>query len=240
MTVDTSRYCRSAAVVLALWLCMAPARSSTHGDDDFDNFENIDWFEDDLESGTDHVNEGELAFLAVPPVKAVHHLRNLVTLDDDSRDSGWVRLEQCHFNIDKVPRAQIVFHKDNIRNLRIRYAKNMGKAWVEGPSVQLTDIGEASSLCLEADSRAVKANGDGSFRIDNGPFMRRFLDGYYPMRVSARIRLADSGLRFAGIKPAHQPGFEVEVGADTVHFDAWFEGRLRTEVELLPLGQGRD
>jgi len=234
MTVETFRFYRFALIVLALSLAVMPVRSSTHGDDEFDNFENIDWFEDDLKTDTDRVNEGELAFLAVPPVKAVHHMHNIVILDGNSRDSGWVRLEQCHRNIDKVPRAQIVFHKERIRNLQIRNAENMGKAWVEGASVQLTDIGEDSSLCLEADSRALSANGDGSFRIENGPFMRRFLDGYYPMRVSEQILLADSGLRFSAIKPARQPGFEVEADAETIRFDAWFEGRLRTEVELLP------
>jgi len=218
-----------AVVLLALALVVVSVRASTHtADDDFD------WFEDDLKTRTDQVNEGELAFLAVPPAKAVHHLSNVVILDADSRDSGWVRLEQCHYNIDKVPAAQIVFHKDRIRNLRIVHAQNMGDSWVEGASVQLTDIGADSSLCLEADSRALSANGDGSFRIDNGPFMRRFLDGYYPMQVSERILLAGSGLRFADIKPARQPGFEVEVSADTIRFDAWFEGRLRTEVRLLP------
>lgn len=234
MTVETFDLYRCAAAILALSLSVMPVHSSTHGDDDFDNFENIDWFEDDLKSQTDHVNEGELEFLSVPPAKVVHHMHNIVILDGDSRDSGWVRLEQCHYNIDQVPRAQIVFSRERIRNLQIRNAENMGKAWVEGASVQLTDIGEDSSLCLEADSRALRVNDDGSFRIENGPFMRRFLDGYYPMRVSEQILLADSGLRFSAIKPVQQPGFEVEVNVDTVHFDAWFEGRLRTEVELLP------
>lgn len=227
VTIESGIYGRCALLVLALSLVVLPARSSTHGDDD-------NWFEDDFETGTDHVNEGELVFLDEPPANAVHHLHNLVILDRDSRDSGWVKLEQCHYNIDQVPRAQIVFHKDRVRNLEIRVAKNVGKAWVEGASVQLTDIGADSSLCLEADSRALNVNGDGSFRIDNGPFMRRFLDGYYPMRVSERIQLADSGLRFAGIAPAHQPGFEVEVDAHSIRFDAWFEGRLLTEVLLEP------
>jgi hypothetical protein len=212
-----------------LWLLLAafPVQSSTQADDA------DDWFDEDFENPTAHVNEGELAFLAEPPAKAVHHLRNVITLDRQSRESGWVRLEQCHYNIDNVPRAQIVFHKDRIRNLRIEFAENIGNTWVEGASVQLTDIVDGSSLCLSADSRALTSIGDGSYQVANGPFMRRFLDGYYPMRVSAKFVLADSGLRFAGIEPARQPGFEVEVGADSIRFDAWFEGRLRTEIALV-------
>lgn len=216
------------AAALLLLLAVLGAQSSTQSDDQ------DDWFDEDFGDPSAHVNEGDLAFLVEPPVEAVHHLRNLVTLDSDSRDSGWVHLEQCHHNIDNVGRAEILFHKDRIRNLRISSAVNIGKAWVEGASVQMTDIGKNSSLCLEADSRALHANGDGSFRVNNGPFMRRFLDGYYPMRVSERLVLADSGLRFAGIEPARQPGFEVEVDSDSIRFDAWFEGRLLTEIELVP------
>jgi hypothetical protein len=217
----------------AMLLAALAAQSSTHSSDE------DDWFDEDFGDPTAHVNEGELAFLAEPPVEAVHHLSNRVILNVDSRESGWVRLEQCHHNIDNVGRAEIVFHKDNIRNLRITRAVNIDKAWVEGASVQLTDIGKNSSLCLEADSRALHANGDGSFRVENGPFMRRFLDGYYPMRVSERLVLADSGLRFAGIEPVQQPGFEVEVDGDSIRFDAWFEGRLRTEIELVPADGSR-
>ena len=219
-------------IVLAstLLLVALAAQSSTHSSDE------DDWFDEDFGDPTAHVNEGELAFLVEPPAEAVHHLSNRVILNGDSRESGWVRLEQCHHNIDNVGRAEIVFHKDKIRNLRITRAANIDKAWVEGASVQLTDIGKHSSLCLEADSRALHANADGSFRVNNGPFMRRFLDGYYPMRVSEQLVLADSGLRFAGIEPARQPGFEVEVDGDSIRFDAWFEGRLRTEIELVPAG----
>jgi hypothetical protein len=132
-----------------------------------------------------------------------------------------------------VPRAQILFNKERVRNLRITRSENIGESWVDGASVQLTDIGADSSLCVDADSRSLTAIGDGGFRIDNGPFMRRFLDGYYPMRVSVQILLAGSGLRFAGIKPERQPGFEVEFDAGEIRFDAWFEGRLRTEVSLI-------
>jgi hypothetical protein len=59
--------------------------------------------------------------------------------------------------------------------------------------------------------------------------MRRFLDGYYPMRVSMKIDFADSGLRLIAMKPERQQGFEVKEQNGSLAFDAWFEGRLRTE-----------
>ena len=221
-------FVQRSVITCVLLLAALPAASSTDADD-----ESFEWFdEEDLESLTAAVNEGELEFLASPPSEIVHHLDNVLILDRSSPASGWVRLQQCHRNIDRVSRAEIVFNAERVRNIRITHSENIGASWVDGASVQLTDVAEGSHLCLGADSRALTALGDGAFRVDNGPFMRRFLDGYYPMRVSERIMLADSGLRFAGITPEQQPGFEVTVDALSIRFDAWFEGRLRTEVEL--------
>lgn len=203
--------------------------SSTPANDD-----ELDWFDNDVETLTREVNEGELRFLAKPPQKPVHHHQNIITLEAESLQHGWVLLQQCHYNIDEVARAQILFRRGHIRNLRITESQNIGEVWIEGASVQLNNIEKKSSLCLEAESFVLTANDDGSYRVNNGPFMRRFLDGYYPMRVSMQIILADSGLHFADIKPERQPGFAVEITSDSISFDAWFEGQLRTEVELAP------
>lgn len=226
-------HCRRKIVALGAAILLT-AITITASPSDLSNEDSFEWFdEEDLESLTAMVNEGELAFLSEPPAGRVHHLNNVLILDRGSPASGWVRLQQCHRNIDRVPRAQILFNAERVRNIRITHAENIGASWVDGASVQLTDIAEGSHLCLGADSRALTATGDGVFRVNNGPFMRRFLDGYYPMRVSERIMLADSGLRFAGIKPMRQPGFEVEIEALSIRFDAWFEGRLSTEIELV-------
>lgn len=215
------------AVALVVALAALPAGWADDGEQFDPGWSDGDWFADD-------VNEGELAFLDQPPDEIVHHHRNVMTLDRGSLLDGWVRLEQCHHNIDDVARAQIIFRAERIRGLHITDSINIGRAWVEDASVQLSNVGKDSSLCLAAETRALIASDDGGYRIDNGPFMRRFLDGYYPMRVSQKIVLADSGLRFFGIRPEIQPGFAVSVSDESIDFDAWFEGRLLTAVELVP------
>ena len=195
-----------------------------------EEWEQDGWPDDSVE----HVNEGELEFLAEPPAELVHHHENVMILDRSSLEDGWVTLEQCHRHIDKVPRAQIIFRPGRIRDLRITVSENIERAWVEGASVQLTDIRQDSLLCLTAETFSLSAADDGSYSIENGPFMRRFLDGYYPMRVSQKVVLADSGLAFFGIHPAEQPGFAVSATPESIDFDAWFEGRLRTEINLVP------
>ena len=145
-----------------------------------------------------------------------------------------MQLRQCHHDIGNVGRAQILFREGRIRNLRVVETQNIKEAWVEGASVQLQIDEKQSLLCVEAESLAMTATDDGSYLINNGPFMRRFLDGYYPMRVSMQIELSDSGLRFNRITPESQPGFVVQSSDKAISFEALFEGRLRTEIELKP------
>jgi hypothetical protein len=178
------------------------------------------------------VNEGELVFLVAPPAKSVHHHHNWLVLDDGSTLDGWAHMTQCHENLDRVPRAQIVFRDERIRDLTVTEYRNIGRAWVEGPTVQLEDVGPQAWLCLSAESLALVDNGDGTYSLQSGPFMRRFLDGYYPMHVSMQVKLATDKLRPAGVVPADQPGFAVWEGLDEVRFETWFEGRLITEIRF--------
>ena len=198
-----------------------------HSDDDAP-----EWTRDDFDPDADDVNDGLLRFLAGRPAEAVHHHHNDVILGARSRVDGWVLLRQCHSNLDEVGRAQVLFREGKVRNIVVTESRNIGRAWVDGNSVQLTEVGRGARLCIDAETRALVAHVDGSYRLSNGPFMRRFLDGYYPMRVSGEVVFGDSGLRFAGITPAQQAGFRVELGADRIRFDTWFEGRLDTEIRL--------
>ncbi|MDH3948368.1 MAG: hypothetical protein OEU74_05345 [Gammaproteobacteria bacterium] len=178
---------------------------------------------------TDHVNEGTLVFLTQRPAGQVHHHQNHLVIDADSLLNGWVRLRQCHDHLDRVPRAQITYNRERIRDLQIISSGNIEKSWVEDNTVQLRNVQENARLCVQAWTRALKANDDGSYSLRNGPFMRRFLDGYYPMRVSMQIDYAASGLQLIAMKPERQQGFDVTEQDGRLAFDAWFEGRLKTE-----------
>jgi hypothetical protein len=195
-----------------------------------------EWLFDDSDSLIDEVNEGELVFLENPPARVVHHHANRVVITQESIDEGWVRLNQCHSNLDKVSRAQIVFRPDRVRKLKVSRVANIASARVEGATVQLHDISDNAQLCIDAETRVFVYNGDGTFSLRSGPYMRRFLDGFYPMRVSMKVTLATDKLRFADISPAAQKGFAVERQNGAIHYDAWFEGRLNTEIRFYSQG----
>lgn len=214
-----------------LFAMIAPFLALSAGAAELTQKEIDDWFNGPSQT-TANVNEGKLVFLAQKPAKTVHHHHNTLTLDRGSLTDGWTQLEQCHQNIDKVPRAQILFNLNTIKDLRITSYSNIEHAWVEGPSVQLKNVSSGAKLCVAAQSRALTKTGENSYTLKNGPFMRRFLDGYYPMHVSMTVKLADNNLVLASVHPKEQPGFVVRRAPNQVDIDAWFEGRLNTELKF--------
>ncbi len=181
---------------------------------------------------TAEVNEGELRFLAAPPDKPVHHHQNRIRITEASLASGWTDLEQCHDNLDAVPRAQITFREGFIRNLRVLESRAIGEAWVEGPSVQLRGVAHGARLCLAAQTRALRDSGGGYYTLHNGPYMRKFLDGYYPMRVSLHLDYPPQLLQVIDILPEAQPGFQLSQGKGKLGIEAVFEGELHTQVQF--------
>ena len=213
------------AFLLLLTMLMASPASSM-SDEEWENY----WPSDD-EKILNAINDGELSFLDKLPEKPVHHHHNTLTVHPSSIDTGWVKMDQCHEHLDKFPRAQILYKKGRIRDLRITRQVNIGQAWVEGHSVQLTNVGSDARLCVQAESRALDIQDDGTFILQNGPFMRKFLDGYFPIRVSVDINLPPT-LRFVEIDPVEQTGFNIDEGKQSLHVSAIFEGRLITRIKF--------
>ena len=118
-------------LMLLVWL----VPSLVIGGDEISEEELERWFNSDNFDPpryTREVNEGALVFLAAPNKKAeLHHHHNNMTIFPRSLQDGWVMMEQCHSNIDRVAAAQIVFDKDRVRDIRVTRYHNMEKAWVE-------------------------------------------------------------------------------------------------------------
>jgi hypothetical protein len=178
------------------------------------------------------VSDGELGFLLEAPAKRVHHHSNQLTIKEQALDDGWVLMHQCHAGIDPVAQAQILFRAERLRALRITGSHNIGRSWVEGASVQMEDIRHDASLCLEAETRALHDLGSGFYELRSGPFMRRFLDGYYPMRISLDIHYP-AELELVDYSPEYQAGFRPRAEPQRILVDAWFEGRLHTQFRFV-------
>ena len=192
--------------------------------------------DDDLEQRISRVNTGELRLLPDPPEAPVHQHHNEINITAGSLEHGWVGLRQCHNNLDPVPATEIVFRPERTRGLRILSNRNIGAVRVEGASVQLKDIRKGAELCLELESRALTALPGRGWSLRNGPYMRRFLDGYYPMRVKIRIRYPADLLEAGEFSPRSQPGLTVRRRPGDIEVDSWFEGRLNTRLDFCRRG----
>ena len=196
------------------------------------------WFQDDSEQRAIEVSGGELVFLPSRPTRAdgrpLPHSYNRLVIDAASLDDGWVQLEQCHYGLDAVAEAEVVYRYKQLRDLRVLSSDNIGRVWVEGPSVQLQDVQRGATLCIAAAVRVFYRNPDGSFTLVNGPYHRKFLDGYYPYHVTLAVRYPAPRLRYLGMQPEPQPGLSVTPAEGAVTVEAWFEGELNTELRFAP------
>lgn len=218
-------------LILPLLACQALAAP---GDAHTDELQR--WFEDDSEQRAAEVSEGELRFLPAHPRRAdgrpLPWSDNRLTITAASLADGWVQLEQCHHQLDAVAEAQVVYRYREMRELRVLSAQHIGRAWVENNSVQLRDVQRDAQLCIAASVRILHREADGDYRLTNGPYHRKFLDGYYPYRVRLGVGFADTGLSYRDIRPAAQPGFQVRHDGGHVAVDAWFEGELTVELRF--------
>lgn len=180
------------------------------------------------------INGGELRFFTSPPPGLVHqHVKRLIITPDSLR-TGWVQNEQCHYALDPVPELEVVFNPERVRGLRIVRADHVGEARVEGASVQLQDVRPDAVLCLASENHILQASSDGKrYMLIAGPFMRRFLDGYFPMKVVLSVDYPAELLRLHDVGPAP---LKPTTLPDDGHLEvsALFEGRLFVAMQFLP------
>jgi hypothetical protein len=63
--------------------------------------------------------------------------------------------------------------------------------------------------------------------------MRRFLDGYYPMRVTLEIHYPAEALELRALRPMPAKAGGLQRQPGTIRWDGWFKGRLYTEFDFV-------
>lgn len=191
--------------------------------------EELKWLESDNEEKSLAINEGELQFLT-DEKKDILHSDNVISIDASSIDTGWVSLKQCYRHLDKLPEVDITYQYRFMRQLVITSRKNIEKAIVNNQTISLENISDNAEICITAEVRVFYQNPDGSYSLVNGPYHRRFLDGYYPYHVSLQVNYPSQLLKLISTTPASQRGFLVKQQENRISVDTFFEGRLNTEI----------
>ena len=159
------------------------------------------WLEADDNTTTLSVNEGNLEFLREAQDRRILQTRNRLTITPASLRNGWVELHQCQSNLDPVSAVEVVYRYHGMRKLRVISTRAIGHARVENNSVQMTDVQKGGEVCIEAEVQVLNKTGAGQYQLTSGPFHRRFLDGYYPLRLDYRIHWPADMLQLETVLP---------------------------------------
>lgn len=213
--------------VSAILAVMVAMSSHIHADEDEQG-----WFFSDYEERIDEVSDGELEILLHAPQPLPHHHDDYLVVDTGSLETGWARLKQCHYQMDEISRAEVVFRGDPVRKLRILTSNGIEHAWVEKNSLQLKGISKGAQLCISVELKAVYPRQEGGYQVRMGPFMRRFLDGFYPLGVNLKVDFPCQSLHVHSILPEAQPGVRIQHQACSVNVHTWFKGQLILIVNL--------
>ena len=190
------------------------------------------WLNFEDNNDTSEVNEGSLVFIEKPEKNEVLYSINHLTINQSSIDDGWVKLHQCYRHLDILSATEITYQYNFIKDLKIVSKKNIKSAITKKQSIALTDIKAEAEICVSATVRIFYQNPDKTFSLVNGPYHRRFLDGFYPYHVSLIISYPGKNLKFLSTIPEQQNGFSVEKSVNKISIDTYFEGILNTEVRF--------
>lgn len=182
-----------------------------------------------LEQKALEANEGELRLLEHPPQVASHFHHTRLIIDAQSLRDGWLTMYQCHSDLDKVSSSQIVYQPKRIDNIRVMSSRNIDAAWVEEHTVQMRGIAAESEICISAERRALEFE-NGVYYLRLGPFVRRFLDGYYPMHVRVEVSYPDY-LRLVSSSPV-KALVHTKLNFKTADIDVWVVGELNVEFSF--------
>ena len=191
-----------------------------------------EWPEDSDEADVSRVSEGELRFIAPRPGAAILHADTRLRLDLASLQTGWVEMRQCYRHLDAIDKTEIVYAYREMEGLEVTQAHDIERYSVESRAVRIEGVGQGAKLCLQARVRILRRLSDTAFGLRQGPYHRRFLDGYYPYHLSLEVSYPRDRIRLVKIEPRPRPGFELVETADGLAIESWFEGEMRIELEF--------
>ena len=181
--------------------------------------------------------EGQLRFLAERPDPLAYRYEAHTALDAQSLQTGVVTLRTCHRQLDPNRRVVVAFNRERLQHLEILESSGVGRAWVEGHRVELSDVQRGGHVCIGLRTQALESSGPGRWTLHAGPLMRRYLDGYLPMDARLSLHWPAGLLAVEQTSPPPQPGVRLSQDGSGATLDLTFAGRMTAVWELKQLRQ---
>ena len=190
------------------------------------------WLNDDSESKALQVNEGQLNFIDPIHDQSILYSDTHLWITPDSVQTGWVKMQQCYRHLDRVGRTDVVYAYREMNDLQVTRSEQIAQVRVKPHRVELEDVGKGAELCVQARVRILQRLSDNTYSMQNGPYHRKFFDGYYPYHVSLTVHYPGNELLLKRVEPEPQDGFHVTQKTGVLSIDSWFEGELRIDLEF--------
>ena len=181
---------------------------------------------------SDIATEGQIKFLKERPDPGAYSYESRVKITAASLESGSVEIATCHYQLDPIRKVVIVFNPNRIQAIAVKSIDKMASAEVKNNQVVLTDVERGASICIDLQSKALDQVGAGQYRLNAGPLMRRYLDGYLPMAAKIRVDWPTNMLTVEKTAPSEKEGIQVVQGNDGVQLNMIFAGKMTAQIDL--------
>jgi len=181
---------------------------------------------------SDIATEGQIKYLKERPDPGAYSYESRVKITPASLESGSVQIATCHYQLDPIRKVVIVFNPNRIQAIAVKSIDKMASAEVKNNQVVLTDVERGASICIDLQSKALDQVGAGQYRLNAGPLMRRYLDGYLPMAAKIRVDWPANMLTVEKTAPSEKEGIQVAQGNDGVQLDMIFAGKMTAQIDL--------
>jgi hypothetical protein len=181
---------------------------------------------------SDIATEGQIKYLKERPDPGAYSYESRVKITAASLESGSVQIATCHYQLDPIRKVVIVFNPSRIQAIAVKSIDKMASAEVKNNQVVLTDVERGASICIDLQSKALDQVGGGQYRLNAGPLMRRYLDGYLPMAAKIRVDWPANMLTVEKTTPSEKEGIQVVQGNDGVQLDMIFAGKMTAQIDL--------
>ena len=181
---------------------------------------------------SDLAAEGEIKYLKVRPDPGAYSYESRVKLTPASLETGSVEIATCHYQLDPIRKVVIVYNENRIQAIAVKSVDKMASAEVKNNQVILTDVERGASICIDLQSRALDRVGENQYRLNAGPLMRRYFDGYLPMSAKLRVDWPANMLVPERIAPSERDGVVLVQGNDGMQLDMIFAGKMTAQIYL--------
>jgi len=181
---------------------------------------------------SDIATEGQIKYLKERPDPGAYSYESRVKITAASLESGSVQIATCHYQLDPIRKVVIVFNPNRIQAIAVKSIDKIASAEVKNNQVVLTDVERGASICIDLQSKVLDQVGAGQYRLNAGPLMRRYLDGYLPMAAKIRVDWPSNMLTVEKTAPSEKEGIQVVQGNDGVQLDMIFAGKMTAQIDL--------